>query len=101
LLRDFIAGHLECVRLLLKAGAQVNVKNEAGETALMLAAFEVSFLSSAGTLLSSDRQCREAVLELLLASGAEVSHQSREKKLFALLLATLTGRTRYVRSLVV
>ena len=72
-------GHTETVRLLLEAGADVNLTANDGQTALMRAA---------------DYGHAE-VVELLLKSGADVNAQN-ENGITAMKLATLKGHTQII-----
>jgi len=110
------AGDLEGVRVALKDGADINVSNTSGETALFLAADQgqldvVKFFLEKGALVNTKDStygatalCMAAqnghaeIVKLLLANGAEVNDQLRDGRT-ALWQAANKGRTEVVRVL--
>lgn len=79
---------IECIKLLIDAGANVNVKNNSDKTALWLASF-----CGPTTKTQNDLTC----VELLLAAGAKVNSDVLEK-VNSILMAAVDCRN-YVKSI--
>ncbi len=78
-----LSGHIECVKILLNAGAKVNAQNKFGYTALIQAAYE------------GHVEC----VKILLNAGAEVNAQTRVHGFTALKLAADKGQVESVKIL--
>ncbi len=121
--RDFLLSYvkekdIEGVRRAIKAGANVNQQNDAGETALMFAALkghleivrellkvpeiEVNKKNRDGNtalMFAAFKGHSEIVQELLKAPGIEVNQQNRWWGNTALMEAAFNGRTKVVQEL--